>query len=95
MGPVRTPLLILLGLLACAGMALIVLAGVGDAAVTASTGGVYGALQTAGAADNIALRNDLYAVVLRLKGPWALVNLSGVLVLVLALAGVAMVWRKL
>ena len=91
----RTLLLALLALLAILGAGFIVLANIGDASVVASTGGVYGALETAGAQDNVSLRNDLYAVVLRLKGPWATVQLGGVIVLFLALVALATTWRKL
>ena len=91
----RTLLLALLALLAILGAGFIVLASIGDASVVASTGGVYGALETAGAQDNVSLRNDLYAVVLRLKGPWATVQLGGVIVLFLALVALATTWRKL
>ncbi len=91
----RTLLLALLALLAVLGAGFIVLANIGDASVVASTGGVYGALETAGAQDNVSLRNDLYAVVLRLKGPWATVQLGGIIVLFLALVALATTWRKL
>ena len=91
----RTLLLVLLALLAVLGAGFIVLANIGDASVVASTGGVYGALETAGAQDNASLRNDLYAVVLRLKGPWATVQLGGIIVLFLALVALATTWRKL
>ncbi len=91
----RTLLLVLLALLAVLGAGFIVLANIGDASVVASTGGVYGALETAGAQDNVSLRNDLYAVVLRLKGPWATVQLGGIIVLFLALVALATTWRKL
>ena len=76
------------------GRRLIVLANIGDASVVAATGGVYGALESAGAQDNVALRNDLYATVLRLKEPWAAVNLSGFIVLLLSFVALVIVWRK-
>lgn len=95
MSQTRTILLVLLALLAILGVGFIILANIGDASVVASTGGVYGALENAGAQDNIALRNDLYAVILRLKEPWATVHLGGVIVLLLALAALAAVWRTL
>lgn len=91
----RTLLLVLLTLLAVLGAGFIVLAHIGDASVVASTGGVYGALETAGAQDNVSLRNDLYTVVLRLKGPWATVQLGGVIVLFVALVALVTTWRKL
>jgi hypothetical protein len=87
-------LLVLLTLLALLGVGLIVLANFGDASVVAATGGVYGALETAGQQNNVALRNDLYATVLRLKEPWAAVNLSGVIAVLLALVAFVVVWRK-
>lgn len=89
----RTLLLVLLALLATLGVVLIVLTNVGDASVVASTGSVYGALETAGVQNNVALRNDLYEIVLRLKGPWATVQLTGVSVLLLALVALTAVWR--
>jgi hypothetical protein len=89
----RTLLLVLLALLAMLGASLIVLANFGDASVVASTGGIYSALETAGAQDNISLRNELYAIVLRLKNPWSTVQLSGVIVLLLALGALTTVWR--
>jgi hypothetical protein len=81
-------------LLALLGAGFVVLANIGDASVVAATGGVYGALESAGAQDNVPLRNDLYATVLRLKEPWAAVNLSGVIVLLLALVAMVVLWRK-
>ncbi len=87
-------LLVLLALLALLGLGLIVLANFGDASVVAATGGIYGALESAGEQNNVALRNDLYATVLRLKEPWAAVNLGGVTALLLALFALMVVWRK-
>lgn len=89
----RTLLLVLLVLLAILGAGLIELANIGDASVVASTGGVYGALETAGAQENVSLRNDLYEIVLRLKGPWAAVQLTGLSVLLVALVALTAVWR--
>jgi uncharacterized membrane protein HdeD (DUF308 family) len=89
----RTLLLVLLALLAILGAGLIVLANIGDASVVASSGGVYGALENAGAQDNVSLRDDLYTIVLRLKGPWVTVQLMGVIVLLLALVALTTVWR--
>ncbi len=91
----RTLLLVLLALFACFGAGFIILANIGDASVVASTGGVYGALETAGAQDNVSLRDDLYAVVLGLRGPWAAVQLGGFIVLFLALIALATTLRKL
>lgn len=87
-------LLVLLALLALLGLGLIVLANFGDASVVAATGGIYGALESAGEQNNVALRNDLYVTVLRLKEPWAAINLGGVTVLLLALFAFVVVWRK-
>jgi hypothetical protein len=89
--PVLLGLLMLLALL---GAGLVVLANIGDASVVAATGGIYGALESAGAQDNVPLRNDLYATVLRLKEPWAAVNLSGVIALLLSLVALMIVWRR-
>jgi hypothetical protein len=89
--PVLLGLLMLLALL---GAGFVVLANIGDASVVAATGGVYGALESAGAQDNVPLRNDLYATVLRLKEPWAAVNLSGVIALLLSLVALVIVWRR-
>ncbi|MEQ1808736.1 MAG: hypothetical protein ABL889_02330 [Terricaulis sp.] len=90
----RTLLLVLLALLATLGVVLIVLTNIGDASVVASTGSVYGALETAGVQDNVTLRDDLYEIVLRLKGPWAAVQLTGASVLLLALVALIAVWRR-
>lgn len=87
-------LLVLLTLLALLGAGLIVLATIGDASVVAATGGVDGALESAGQQNNVALRNNLYATVLRLKEPWAAVNLSGVIALLLALFALVILLRK-
>ena len=87
-------LFVLLTLLALLGVGLIVLANFGDASVVAATGGVYGALESAGEQNNVALRKDLYATVLRLKEPWAVVNLGGFIALLLALIALVILWRK-
>ncbi len=90
----KTLLLVLLTLLAILGAGFIALANIGDASVVATTGGVYGALESAGAQDNVSLRNDLYATVLRLKGPWASVQVGGVIVLLLSLVALVITLRK-
>lgn len=87
-------LLALLTVIALLGVGFIVLANVGDVSVVASTGGIYAALESAGVQDNIVLRNDLYATVMRLKGPWAAVNLGGLIVLALSLVAIVLVWRN-
>lgn len=89
-----TVLLVLLTLLSIMGAGLIALASIGDASVVAATGGIYGALESAGAQDNIALRNELYSTVLRLKGLWGVAHLVGIIVLVLSLAALGLLWRK-
>ncbi len=91
---VRILLLLLLGLIACAGLATVLLASIGDAGVIASTAGVHQALEAAGLQDNGTLRNDLYAVVLRLQRPWSLVQMSGILVSAATVVAFATVWRK-
>ncbi len=90
----KTLLSVLLTLLAILGAGFIVLASIGDAWVVAATGGVYGALESAGAQDNVPLRNDLYAAVLRLKEPWAPVQLGGLIVLLLSLVALTITWRR-
>ena len=87
-------LFVLLTLLALLGVGLIVLANFGDASVVAAIGGVYGALESAGEQNNVALRNDLYATVLRLREPRAAVNLGGVIALLLALVALVILLRK-
>ena len=87
-------LLVVLTLLALLGAGFIALANIGDASVVAATGGVYGALESAGAQDNVALRDDLYATVLRLREPWAAVNMSGVITLLLSVVALVIVSRN-
>ena len=87
-------LLVVLTLLAFLGAGFIALSNIGDASVVAATAGVYGALESAGAQDNVTLRNDLYATVLRLKEPWAAVNLSGIITLLLSVVALVVVSRK-
>jgi len=94
MRDVRILLMVLLGLIACAGIGIVLLAGIGDAGVIASTGGVYQALEVAGQQDNASLRNDLYAVVLRLQRPWSIINICGVVVVIAAVYSFSMVWRN-
>jgi len=89
-----TVLLILLTLLAISGAGFIALANIGDASVVAAIGGILAALESAGEQDNVALRDDLYATVLHLKGTWAVVNLGGVIVLALSLVAIVLVWRN-
>ncbi len=89
----RRRLFLLLGLLIVAGVGLIVLATIGDAAVIAATGGVQGALDRAGQGGNAPLRNDLFGVVLRLRGPWAIVQGAGMVVVAVAAAALWLVRR--
>lgn len=89
-----TLLLILLTLLSILGAGFIALASIGDASVVAATGGIFGALESAGAQEDVSLRDDLYATVLHLKGPWAVVNLGGVIVLALSLVAIVLVVRN-
>ena len=88
-------LLVLLMLLAILGASFIVLASIGEASVVGATGGVHAALESAGAQDNVALRDDLYATVLHLKGPWNAVNLGGIILLALSFTAMVLVWRSL
>ena len=90
----KTVLLVLLTLLAILGAAFIALASIGDASVVAATGGVYSALVSADAQDNVTLRDDLYSTVLHLKGPWGGVSLGGSFVLLISLIALALLWRK-
>ncbi len=91
---VRVVLMLLLGLMACAGMGVIFVSGLGDAGVMAGTSGVYQALEVAGQQDNDSLRNDLYNVVLRLKQPWSIINVCGIVVVIASMCSFSMVWRK-
>ncbi len=84
----------LLGLMACVGLGIILVSGIGDAGVMASTGGVYRALEVAGQQDNVSLRNDLYGVVMRLQQPWSIINVCGAIVVIASIFSMSMVWRK-
>ena len=76
------------------GIAIAVWASLGDSSVIAGTGGIYEALKTHGQADNVALRNDLYNVMLRLQWPWAVVQWLGLGVVVVSVIGATVVWRS-
>lgn len=89
----RRVILLLFGILAFLGIAIAVWAGLGDASVIAATGSVHEALR-AGQSENVALRNDLYEVVLRLQWPWAVAQWLGLGVIVVSVVGVAVVWRN-
>ncbi len=84
----RRLVLLLLALLVAAGVVLVALATIGDAAVIAATGGVQAALDRAGQGGNIALRNELFGVVVRLRGTWAIVQWVGIAVV----AAAALAW---
>lgn len=93
--PAKTRFLFaMLGLMAVLGAGLMLLASMGDASTMAATAGVYGALQKASLHENLALRNDLYGVVLQLRGPWTIVQLSGALVLAAAVVAMVSLRRK-
>ena len=78
-------LLFLLLILAGIGAAGAAMGLVGDTSVVAATGSVYAALERAGQADNMNLRNELYAVVLQQKQLWTGVGLGGLVATVIAL----------
>ncbi|MEM6637099.1 MAG: hypothetical protein AAF667_14550 [Pseudomonadota bacterium] len=90
----RMTLLLLFALIVVLGILTIVLSTVGDASVTASTGGVFGALDARGLSDDRELLSELYDVVLTLKGPWAFVHWLGLAVLAAGVAGFVVVLRK-
>ncbi len=79
--------------LAVVGACLILLSSAGDASVVATTGSVYAALEAAGQEGNLRLRDDLYAAVMRLQRPWAVVWWAGAAVLTLSLGGLALSGR--
>jgi hypothetical protein len=89
----RLPLL-LFALLAVLGAGIALLASVGDASVMASTGGIQAVLAERGLADDRDLTARLYEVVLRLQGPWGLVQIAGLAVLTLGVAGAVTAWRR-
>ncbi len=90
----RLSLMIVCGLVVLAGAGLVLLASVGDASVSASTGGIYGALERAGLENEVALRDDLYAAVLQLKTPWAFVQWLGLGVIGLGVAACLLALRR-
>lgn len=89
----RAVLLVLLGLLAVVGLAMDLLASIAEAGVTASTGGVYLAVERAGQAGNQALLSELYDVVARLRWPWAVASALGYGVVVAAGVGLVLLLR--
>lgn len=90
----RGIILLLFVVMALLGIAIAGWANFGDASVIAGTGALYEALRTHGQAENVALRNDLYAAVLRLQWPWAVVQWMGLAVFVISAIGIAKVWRS-
>jgi hypothetical protein len=90
----RRVILLLFVIMALLGIAIAGWAGLGDSSVIAGTAGVHEALRVHGQAENVALRNDLYDVVLRLQWPWAVAQWLGLGVVVVSVIGVAVVWRS-
>lgn len=62
--------------------------------MTASTGGIYAALERAGQAGNLPLRDALYGVVMRLRGPWVVANALGYGVVFAAGLGLVLLLRR-
>jgi hypothetical protein len=85
-------LLILIFLLAVLGAAAAALGVLGDTAMIASTGGIYAALERSGQAENVVLRNELYAVVLHQKQFWNVLGIGGVSA-VIAFLALVIAWR--
>ena len=85
------PLFVIMALL---GIVIAVWAGLGDSSVIAGTGGIHEVLRSHGIAENVALRNDLYDAMLRLKWPWAVGQWLGLGVVVVSVIGIAVVWRR-
>ena len=87
-------LLILIFLLAGLGAAAAALSVLGDAAMVASTGGIYAALERAGQADNVALRDELYGVVLHQKQFWTVLGIGGLVSAVIATLALVIAWSS-
>jgi hypothetical protein len=87
-------LLILISLLAAFGIAVAAASVYGDAAMVASTGGIYAALERAGQADNPTLRDELYAVALQQKHLWSVLGIGGLVSAVLALLALVIGWSS-
>jgi hypothetical protein len=87
-------LLILISLLAASGIAVAAASVYGDAAMIASTGAIYSALERAGQADNQALRDELYAAVLQQKHLWSALGIGGLVSTVLALLALVISWSS-
>jgi hypothetical protein len=90
----RRVILLLFVVIALLGIAIAGWAGLGDSSVIAGAAGVHEALRVHGQAENVALRKDLYDVVLRLQWPWAVAQSLGLGVVVVSVIGVAVVWRN-
>jgi hypothetical protein len=87
-------ILLLFFITALLGVAIAGWAGLGDSSVIAGMGAVHEALRVHGQAENVALQNDLYDVVLRLQWPWAVTQWLGVGVVIVSAIGIAVVWRS-
>jgi hypothetical protein len=90
----RRVTLLLFVIMALLGIAIAGWASLGDSSVIAGAAGVHEALRAHGQAENVALRKDLYDVVLRLQWPWAVAQWLGLGVVVVSVIGVAVVWRS-
>ena len=90
----RRVILLLFVIMALLGIAIAGWAGLGDSSVIAGAAGVHEALRVHGQAENVALRKDLYDVVLRLQWPWAVAQWLGLGVVATSVIGVAAAWRS-
>jgi hypothetical protein len=90
----RRILLLLFFISGLFGSVIVGWASLGDSSIIAGTGAVYESLRVHGQEQNVALRNDLYNAVLRLKWPWAVVQWPGVGVVVISVIGIVVVWRE-
>jgi hypothetical protein len=86
--------LLLFVIMALLGIAIAGWASLGDSSVIAGAAGLHEALRAHGQAENVALRKDLYDVVLGLQWPWAVAQWLGLGVVVVSVIGVAVVWRS-
>lgn len=91
----RRVILLLFVIMAFLGIAIVGWASLGDSSVIAGTGGIHEALRAHGQAENVALRNDLYDILLRLQWPWAVAQWLGFGVIAVSVSGGALVWRNL
>lgn len=89
----RTLLLIVFGALTLLALGVLVLVGMGDASVVAATSGVQGVLELSDLGDDAELRTRLFAVVMNLKAPWAIVHYAGLAFLALSAIGLVTAWR--